>query len=170
MRDHDSNAAALLDSPPVGAKKLAGTDRTISPARAADRSAAAARFNRVAREEGWSSAAIAARLDCSDTYVDMLRSGARTLEAGHLERLGTLAIAYHRACLEELETTMHQAAQDAERLALRLGKKVGELQDSVLRGTADGHLDESERASICWHASELDQLVHQTRRSVGGNR
>jgi transcriptional regulator with XRE-family HTH domain len=168
--EHDSEVEHANNVSPVGNQKVSGTDRKISAERASDRAVAAARFHRIARQEGWSDAAIAKRLGCSEGYVGMLRNGQRTLEAGHLERLGTLRIAYLRAALEEAETAMPQTAQDAERLALRLGAAAGKLQDAVLRGTADGELDDSERTSICGHASELDDLVHQTRRTIGGQR
>ena len=167
---HDFNAAAAIEPTPVGPKTLGNTDRRISPERAADRRAAAARFDHVAREQGWSDAAIAQRLHCSETYVSMLRSGDRTLELGHLERLGTLAIAYLTAAREEAETAMPRAEQDAERLAIRMGSAVGAVQDAVLRATEDGEIDEHERVSICGHVTELHDLVHQTRRTIGGSR
>lgn len=54
----------------------------------------------------------------------------------------------------------------AERLALQVGHKAGELQNSVLRATANGEVDEDERRSIACHVSELDEVVHAAARAA----
>lgn len=151
-------------------KTLPGTDRLRSEKRRDGRDRAAALFSRVRREQGWSWEEAARRLGVDASILQDMAAGTRPLCLGDVMQMGTLGIAVLRAALEQLEHDIPQAVQDAERLGLKVGQAAGELQASILRATEDGEVDESERLSICGHASELDALVHQTRRVVGEGR
>jgi hypothetical protein len=124
----------------------------------------------VKSEQGWSFEAAARRLGVDSSVVKDMAAGSRPLCLGDVMEMGTLGIAILRASLEQLESSTPRAVQDAERLALQAGRIVGELQGAILEATEDGEIDETERARICGHASRLDDIVHATRRAMGGDR
>lgn len=167
---HEMDRAPDAATGRVRAKQLPGTDRLRSDKRRDGRDRAASLFARIRKEEGWSWEEAARRLGVDSSILQDMAAGTKPLYLGDVMQMGTLGIAVLRAALEQLEHDIPQAVQDAERLGLKVGQKAGELQASILRATEDGEVDEGERLSICGHASELDALVHQTRRVVGEGR
>lgn len=148
--EHGRQCDGERDSTPVGTHPVRPTASKCrgSVARKVGDGWACAIVADVLRASDLSDAGVARTLEVSESRAEALRTGRAPWHLGDLARMPrSVAIAIAKRVLVALESPTRPGVS-IEAHALRVGAKVGDLQNEALEAIADGEIDEKERAAL----------------------